>query len=103
MTIAQLLRRTRRRPDVLVRVRGGFEPSVVYGEPNVPLRIRFRREETSPCSEPVVFPGLGKCVTLPPFEEVAVELVPESPGVYTFTCGLGLLHGRLIVSGGDES
>ena len=83
--------------EVRVRVRGGYHPETIRAELGVPLRLIFRREETSPCSEQVVFPAFGKSATLPPGEQVAVELLPDEPGEYEFTCAMGMLHGRLIV------
>ena len=83
--------------EVSVRVRGGYEPNTIYAEAGVPLRIVFRREESSPCSEQVVFPALGKSAMLPQGERVAVELLPEDPGEYEFTCAMGMLHGTLVV------
>lgn len=87
------------RPPVAtrVRVRGGYSPDTVYGRVGEPLRIVFRREETAACSERVVFPEFGKSAMLPPYQDVAVELRPESAGEYEFTCQMGMLHGRLIV------
>lgn len=84
---------------VRVRVKGGYEPSVVHGRAGEPLRIVFSREETASCSEHVVFPAFGKSAMLPPFEDVAVELVPERAGEYEFTCQMGMLRGRLVVDG----
>lgn len=84
--------------EVRVRVRGGYDPAVIRAEAGVPLRVLFRREEAAACSEQVVFPALGKSATLPQGEEVAVELLPKLPGEYEFTCGMGMLHGRLVVS-----
>ena len=86
-----------------VRVRGGFEPQVLHARAGEPLRILFWREETAPCSERVVFPAFGKSAMLPPFEDVALELLPEHPGEYEFTCQLGMLRGRLVVDGGVGS
>jgi hypothetical protein len=83
---------------VRVRVKGGYEPPVVYGRVGEPLRIIFSREETASCSEHVVFPAFGKSAMLPPFEDVALELVPERAGEYEFTCQLGMLRGRLVVA-----
>lgn len=80
-----------------VRVRGGYEPDTLVARAGEPLRITFRREETAGCSECVVFPAFGRSVTLPPFEDVTVELLPEQPGEYEFTCRLGMLRGRLMV------
>lgn len=90
-------RRSEHGGDVRIRVRGGYVPDTIHAQAGVPLRLVFRREETSPCSEQVVFPAFGKSVTLPPGEQVAVELLPEVPGEYEFTCAMGMLHGRLII------
>ena len=101
------IRRSRVRHDasdsatVAVRVRGGYLPDTIHAEPGVPLRIVFRREESSPCSGQVVFPAFGKSATLPQGERVAVDLFPEEPGEYEFTCGMGMLHGTLVVAAPD--
>jgi plastocyanin domain-containing protein len=34
---------------------------------------------------------------LPEGEKVAVVLLPEEPGEYDFTCGMGMLRGKLVV------
>ena len=101
MVLRQRLRSKRVRDvrTVHVRVRGGYEPSVLHGRVGEPLRIVFSREETASCSEHVVFPAFGKSAMLPPFESVALELVPERAGEYEFTCQLGMLRGRLVVDG----
>ena len=62
-----------------------------------PARLIFRREETAPCSECVVFPDYGISVMLPPFEDVAVDLPASEPGEHEFTCQMQMLRGRLIV------
>ena len=82
---------------VRVRVFNGYVPDTIWAEAGVPLQIVFRREETAPCSEQVVFPAFGKSATLPTRKDVAVDLLPEEPGEYEFTCGMGMLRGRLIV------
>lgn len=84
--------------EVRVRVHGGYEPATIRAEAGVPLRIVFRREESAACSERVVFPAFGKSATLPRDRDVAVELLPEEAGEYEFTCGMGMLRGRLAVS-----
>lgn len=100
MTLAQRLRspRGRRAEPVRVRVKGGYLPSVLHGRVSEPLRIVFSREETASCSEHVVFPDFGKSAMLPAFEDVLIELVAERAGEYEFTCQMGLLRGRLIVT-----
>lgn len=83
--------------EIGVRVLGGYIPDTIRAEAGVPLRIVFRREESAPCSEQVVFPAFGKSATLPPGEKVAVDLLPEVPGEYEFTCAMGMLRGKLVV------
>ncbi len=103
MSVAQVLARIPRRRAprsalARVRVRGAYEPDTVFARAGEPLRIVFRREETAPCSERVVFPAFGRSAMLPPFQDVTLELLPEDPGEYEFTCQLGMLRGRLIVT-----
>lgn len=80
-----------------VRIRGAFFPDLIEARSGERLRVVFRREETAPCSEQVVIASLGKSVTLPPFEDVAVDLGPLAPGEHEFSCELGVLRGRIVV------
>lgn len=82
-----------------VRVRGTFAPKVIEARPGERLRLVFRREETAACSDRVLFPSLGKSIMLPPFEDVSVDLGPLPPGEHEFSCGLGVLRGRILVAG----
>ena len=63
---------------------GGYEPDTIHGRVGEPLQIVFRREETAPCSERVVFPVFGKSAMLPPYQDVLVELRPHKPGEFEF-------------------
>ena len=83
--------------EIVVRVRGGYDPDTIHGQVGVPLRVVFHREESTLCSEQVVFPAFGKSATLPQGEYVAVDLLPETEGEFSFTCGMGMLHGVLVV------
>ena len=83
--------------EVTVAVRGGYEPAVVRVRSGTPVRITFDRQETSGCSEEVVFPDFGVKRFLPAFQKTTVELRPERAGSFGFTCGMSMLHGRLDV------
>ena len=85
------------RQEVRVAVRGGYTPAALRVKAGAPVRVVFDRQETSGCSEEVVFPDFGIRRFLPAHHETAVELTPPSPGSYEFTCGMGMLRGRLIV------
>lgn len=88
--------------ELFVRVHGGYHPDRIYAEAGLPLRVVFEREESTPCSEQVIFPDFGKSATLPQGKRVAVELFPEEAGVYEFTCAMGMLHGSMVVAPRSE-
>jgi plastocyanin domain-containing protein len=83
--------------EIQVLVKGGYNPDVIVARPDVPLRIHFRREETSPCSEEVVFPDFGVHRHLPAFETTVIELPPAREGTYRFACGMDMMRGTLKV------
>ena len=80
-----------------IRIDGDYRPAEIHVRAGEPARLIFRREETAPCSERVVFPDYGLSVMLPPFEDVAVDLPASEPGEHEFTCQMEMLHGKLVV------
>lgn len=78
-------------------VKGGYTPDVIVVKAGRPVRLRFIRQETSPCSEMVMLADFGKSATLPPGRPVYVEFTPDKPGEYDFTCQMRMLRGKLIV------
>jgi plastocyanin domain-containing protein len=84
------------RQEVAITVRGGYSPSTIRATAGQPIRLVFDRQESSSCSEEVVFPAFGVRRFLPEHERTAVEITPPAPGTYEFTCGMGMLHGRVI-------
>lgn len=83
--------------DVTVVVDGGYAPAAIRARRGVPLRLVFDRREDASCSEELVMPAFGIRRFLAPFTKTVVELQPAEAGVFDFTCGMGMLRGRLIV------
>jgi plastocyanin domain-containing protein len=83
--------------EVTSGVRGGYDPAQVRVRAGTPVRLVFDRQETSGCSEEVVIPEFGIRRFLPAHQKTAVEITPREAGSYEFTCGMGMLRGRLIV------
>jgi hypothetical protein len=83
--------------EARVEVRGGYQPETIVTRAGRPLRLTFNRHESSPCSDRVIFPDFDVMAELPIHQDVVVELLPDKPGEYEFTCGMGMLKGRLIV------
>lgn len=84
------------RQEITVVVRGGYTPAAIRVRVGQPVRLLFDRQETSSCSEEVVLPDFGIRTFLPANRETAVDLTPARPGSYEFTCGMGMLRGKLI-------
>ena len=79
-----------------VTVKGGYSPAVVRVKAGRPVQLVFDRQETSSCSEEVVFGDFGVKRYLPAHQQTVVELTPPAAGTYEFTCGMGMLRGKLV-------
>jgi plastocyanin domain-containing protein len=85
--------------EAAIEVRGGYSPDVVVVAAGKPVRLRFTRQETSSCTERVVFDGLELSRSLPTGEEVIIDLPPLDPGEYPFACQMGMIRGKLVARG----
>lgn len=83
--------------EVTVVVRGGYSPDLIVARKGVLLRLVFDRRESSPCSDEIVFPDFGVRRALPAFAKTEVDIVPDRTGEFEFTCGMNMLHGKLLV------
>lgn len=80
-----------------ITVRGGYSPAEIQVEAGRPVRLVFDRQESNPCSEELVIPDLQIRRFLTPHATTTVEFTPSTPGSFDFHCGMGMLHGRLVV------
>ncbi len=83
--------------EIKVTVKGGYSPDVIVVKKDVPVRLNFYRDETSSCSEQVVFGDFGIVKDLPAFKTTPIEFTPDKNGEFTFACGMNMLRGKLIV------
>lgn len=82
--------------EATIAVRGGYSPAVVRVKAGRPVRLTFDRQETSGCSEEVVFADFGIRRFLPAHQQTVVEVTPPAAGTFEFTCGMGMLRGKLV-------
>lgn len=82
--------------EITIVVKGGYDPAQIRVRSGQPVRLTFDRQETSSCSEEIVFPDFGVKKFLPPFEKTTIELTPPRAGKYGFMCGMSMLHGSMI-------
>jgi plastocyanin domain-containing protein len=83
--------------EVRITVKGGYSPDVIVVKQGAPVRLEFYRDETSSCSEQVVFGDFGIARDLPAFKTTTIEFTPDKAGEFTFACGMNMLRGKLIV------
>ena len=83
--------------EINITVKGGYSPDVIVVREGAPVRLNFYRDETASCSEQVVFGDFRIARDLPAFRTTPVEFTPETPGEFTFTCGMNMMRGKLIV------
>src|SRR3990172_3239841 len=83
--------------EVAITVKGGYTPDVIVVQKGRPVRLKFTRQESSACSEKVLFPDFNQNALLPEGEQVTLEFTPEKSGEYGFQCQMGMLRGKLIV------
>ena len=87
--------------EVSITVQGGYDPPVLRVRAGQPVRLVFDRRETNPCSEEVVLSDFGIRRYLPAHQSTAIELPPSPPGEHDFYCGMGMLHGKLVITRED--
>ncbi|MBI5352737.1 MAG: cupredoxin domain-containing protein [Chloroflexi bacterium] len=83
--------------EVAITVKGGYTPDVIVVQKGRPVRLMFTRQESSACSEKVLFPDFNQNALLPEGEQVTIEFTPDKAGEYGFQCQMGMLRGKLIV------
>ncbi len=97
------LRRTRKRIGKIERVglqenkvvvKGGYSPDIIVVKKGVPVRLNFYRDETSSCSELIVFSDFGIAKDLPAYQITPIEFVPYKTGEFNFVCGMNMLRGN---------
>ncbi len=83
--------------EVKITIKGGYDPDVIVVKKGIPVRLNFYRDETAECSEEVQFGDFGIRKKLQAFQTTSLEFTPEKEGEYVFTCGMGMLRGKMIV------
>ena len=83
--------------EVNITVKSAYSPDVIVVKAGSPVKLNFYRDETSSCSEEIVFGDFGIARKLPAFKTTTIEFTPDKVGEFTFTCGMHMLRGKLIV------
>ena len=75
----------------------GYSRASIKLKRGIPARIVFLRKTDATCAKEVVIPAYGINRNLPLNEAIAVSFTPNKAGSFTFTCGMNMMRGKLIV------
>lgn len=84
---------------VKIRVdKNGFSPSSIEVEAGHKLNLVFNRADNNNCGSTVVLPKYKIRKALPVGKDVIVSITPRAAGNISFTCGMGMYKGSLVVT-----
>ncbi|MDJ0690403.1 MAG: cupredoxin domain-containing protein [Xenococcaceae cyanobacterium MO_188.B32] len=82
--------------SVDIVVDGGYTPDRIEVRAGKPVKLNFFRKDPSSCLEQVLLPDFNKALDLTLNQTTSVEILPEKPGEYAFTCGMNMYKGAII-------
>jgi plastocyanin domain-containing protein len=84
---------------VKIRVdKNGFSPASIEAEAGHKLNLVFTRADKDNCGGTVVLPKYKIRKALPVGKDVIVSITPTAAGNISFTCGMGMYKGSIVVS-----
>lgn len=76
----------------------GYAPGTIELKAGIPARITFEQQSRSHCASQVQIPSFNVPKTDLPFgQKTVVEFTPKESGSFTFTCGMDMLKGTILV------
>jgi len=98
----QAQRRTKRKTPTIQKVtvaltEKGYQPGSLKLRRGIPAQVTFLRKVSATCGTQVVIPEYDIKRDLPLNESVSVAFTPSKSGTFTFSCGMGMLRGSLVV------
>ncbi len=79
-------------------VDGGYTPETISIPKSKTTKLNFLRKDSNSCLEEVVLGDFKIRKTLPLNQKVTIELTPQISGEFTYSCGMGMFHGKIIVT-----
>ena len=84
---------------VKIRVdKDGFSPSSIEVEAGHKLNLVFNRADANNCGSTVILPKYKIRKALPVGKDVIVSITPTAAGNISFTCGMKMYKGNLVVT-----
>lgn len=84
--------------EIDIVVDGGYSPASISVQIGKTTKISFIRKDFNSCLEDVVLPDFKIKKYLPLNQKVTLEITPQKPGEYVYSCGMNMYHGKIIVT-----
>lgn len=75
----------------------GYSPATINVKKGQQVRLLLTRTDAQNCGGEIVFSSLNIKKNLPVGKTVAVEFTPTDAGEIGFTCGMGMMKGKILV------
>lgn len=82
---------------IKIIVDGGYNPDIISIRKDKTTTFTFLRKDANTCLEDVVLSEFKIKKFLPLNKEVEIQIHPTKSGIFPFSCGMGMFHGKLIV------
>lgn len=82
---------------VSITVDGGYQPSEIKLQAGQPAQLTFTRINEKGCLDIVQSSDLAFKTDLPVNQAVTVDVAPQAPGTYEFSCGMNMFKGKVVV------
>ncbi|KKT40954.1 MAG: Cupredoxin family domain protein [Candidatus Giovannonibacteria bacterium GW2011_GWA2_44_13b] len=83
--------------SVDIIVDGGYSPEIISIEKGKTTKLNFIRKDPTACLEEVVLGDFKIKKRLPLNQKIEVEITPQKSGEFTYSCGMNMYHGKIIV------
>lgn len=80
-----------------ILVEGGYKPDTIKIPLNQKVKLIFFRKDPSSCLEEIVIPDFKIRKYLNINKQNEVDFTANKRGVFPFTCGMNMYHGKIIV------
>lgn len=80
-----------------VTIDRGYHPGAIEVKKGMPVELTFKGGERIGCGGTVVFKSLKISKDVTTGKSIAIKFTPKEAGEIPFTCGMGMLKGKVIV------
>lgn len=83
--------------EQLLEVSTSYSPSVITVEKGKPVVLKVNRKDANNCGGTLLIPEFNVRAEIPAGQTTEVKFTPTKAGTFSFTCGMQMMKGQLVV------